>query len=264
MPFSPAFGEAKTRRNCCEGSISLYKRLLQKHNDISTLCFDHISEVAWNDADKLDFAKAKKLYSTFHPNEEGKIELVDFVRGIDEIYKEITLLKRNVENAAAIHRAAEKLFDVGFYFALGFIILVMLQIDPIALILGLSSLVVSFSFCIGPAAANYFEGLLLILVRRPYDIGDRIAVSQVDQDTSVDGSTGWIVEKIDLYTTTVRLAATREIATVSNGSIARSRIINMKRSLQAQVALYLKFGIDTPFAKILVSPASPLLSELGK
>jgi len=114
----------------------------------------------------------------------------------------------------------------------------------------------------GPATSVFFEGILLILVRRPYDIGDRISVSQVDQDTNIDGSAGWIVENIDLYTTTVRLAATRELATISNGSIARSRIINMKKSLKAQVTVYLKFGINTAFSKIQVSTSDETVELL--
>lgn len=48
----------------------------------------------------------------------------------------------------------------------------------------------------------------------------------------------------------MRLAATREVATVANGSLAESRIINMNRSENALVSLTLKFGVDVPFSKI--------------
>lgn len=105
---------------------------------------------------------------------------------------------------------------------------------------------------IGPLPSSYLEGILLILVRRPYEIGDSIAVSDVDQETAKDGSNGWIVENIDLFTTTVRFGMTREVATLWNGSLARSRIINMKRSDQAQVIINLKFGVNEPFQKIKV------------
>lgn len=37
---------------------------------------------------------------------------------------------------------------------------------------------------IGGASSKYFEGLLLVLVRKPFDIGDRIAVSDVNDDVS--------------------------------------------------------------------------------
>jgi len=105
---------------------------------------------------------------------------------------------------------------------------------------------------IGAACSKYFEGLLLILVRRPYDIGDRIAVSDVNTDTNTGGSTTWFVKDVTLFTTTVLLAATNEVATYSNGSLAASRIINAARSPQAVLFFLLKFPIDTPYEKLKV------------
>jgi hypothetical protein len=47
-----------------------------------------------------------------------------------------------------------------------------------------------------------------------------------------------------LFYTTVRYGATREVATLSNGSLARSRIINARLSDDAQLMIRMKFGID--------------------
>jgi hypothetical protein len=77
-------------------------------------------------------------------------------------------------------------------------------------------------------------------------------VSEVNTDTDADGSLGWVVEKIDLFTTTVRFGSSREVATMSNGSLARSRIINMTRSDKALVYVYLKFSVDEPYSKVKV------------
>lgn len=57
-------------------------------------------------------------------------------------------------------------------------------------------------------------------------------------------SGGWIVENVDLYTTTVRLGTTREYATFANSSLANSRILNLKRSEQPNIYMYLKFTMD--------------------
>lgn len=54
---------------------------------------------------------------------------------------------------------------------------------------------------IGSASSKYFEGLLMILVRKPYDIGDRIVVADVEKESSPTGSPGWIVKDITLYYT---------------------------------------------------------------
>lgn len=39
-------------------------------------------------------------------------------------------------------------------------------------------------------------GILFVLLRRPFDIGDRIHVSPVDEDSNRDGSSTWFVEKV--------------------------------------------------------------------
>ena len=53
-------------------------------------------------------------------------------------------------------------------------------------------------------------------MRRPFDIGDRIAVSNVEVDTNTAGSLTWVVKDVTLFTTTVVLAASNEVATYSN------------------------------------------------
>jgi len=55
---------------------------------------------------------------------------------------------------------------------------------------------------------------------------------------------GWIVENVDLYTTTVRMGTTREYATFTNGSLANSRILNLKRSVKPNIYMYLKFTMN--------------------
>lgn len=84
------------------------------------------------------------------------------------------------------------------------------------------------------------------MLRKPYDIGDRVCFVAPNADVNSDGPAGggWIVEKVDLYTTTVRLGSTKEYATLSNGSLSDSRIINLKRSTNPIINLYLKFTID--------------------
>jgi len=91
-----------------------------------------------------------------------------------------------------------------------------------------------------------------VLARQPFDIGDRIAISDPQNDTSTDGSTTWFVENITLFQTTVRMAATNEVATYSNSSLSSLRIINAARSPQACTYVNLKFGIDVPYEKVMI------------
>lgn len=102
----------------------------------------------------------------------------------------------------------------------------------------------------GAACSKYVEGLLLIFVRRPYNIGDRIHVDDVNAELPSTGSAGFIVKDVDVYTTTVVYGATNEVATYSNGSLASSRIINAARSPKANLSFNLKFPIDASLEKL--------------
>lgn len=89
------------------------------------------------------------------------------------------------------------------------------------------------------------QGILFVLARRPYDIGDRVHIDSVTSEPkSVGRESSWIIEKVDLYTTTARLG-TRELATFSNGSLAGMRVVNLNRSDKPSVCFKLKFPVDS-------------------
>lgn len=162
------------------------------------------------------------------------------------------MLRVNTSNAIQIDEAFEKILNTIFYFILLLLVLFIFGVDPIGMFTAMTGLLLPLSFLFSSASSKYFEGILLILVRNPYDIGDRIAISAPMNETNNDGSTTWFVENITLFTTTVRNAATNEVATYANGSLASLRIINAARSSNAMVTVTLKFGVDVPYEKVKV------------
>ena len=81
------------------------------------------------------------------------------------------MLQASIENSAQIDSAFEAMFNLIFCVIVVVIIMSQLGFDPVALFLSLSSVVLGFAFVIGSAASKYFEGILFILLRRPYNIG---------------------------------------------------------------------------------------------
>ena len=79
-----------------------------------------------------------------------------------------------------------------------------------------------------------------------------IHVSNVETDTSFDGAPGWIVEHVTLFQTIATWLPTQERCSLSNGSLANSRIINWARSRQAQFHLFYKIPIGAPYEKIVI------------
>ena len=61
-----------------------------------------------------------------------------------------------------------------------------LQLNPWTLLVSMSTVLVSFAFALGPSAAKLIEGMIMIAVRRPFDLGDRISI--VDCTSAPDNS----------------------------------------------------------------------------
>ena len=197
-PFSYSFGPAHTREECIDSAQQVYLRLTKNDQLNETLHFETIASLAVEE-NKLNQEKAKALVKLFRPDREGRLTMLDFVKSIDSVYKDFRLLSASIENATSIDRSFESIFDIFFYMVVASIVLSRLGFDPLALFLSLSSIILAFAFAISSAAAKYIEGVLLILVRRPYSIGDRISIADVENEPSSDGSPGWFVEHMTLF-----------------------------------------------------------------
>jgi hypothetical protein len=105
---------------------------------------------------------------------------------------------------------------------------------------------------IGNASAKYLKGRSSY---KPglYGIGDRISIGPVeDQQLSLDGAMPWSVQNVTLFETVVTFLPTNETASLSNGALANSLIINWARSPQAQFCIFLHFPLDAPYEKLVV------------
>lgn len=97
-----------------------------------------------------------------------------------------------------------------------------------------------------PSIAANRQGILFMLLRKPFNIGDRVCIGDpASPSQSFEGDSSWIVEKMDIFTTTARLGGTQGLATFSNGSLANLRIINLNRSDRPNVDLNLKFSLES-------------------
>lgn len=68
----------------------------------------------------------------------------------------------------------EIILNWAFYCTLTFLLMASVEaFDALSLALAIASIVVSFSFVIGPASSSICEGVIMILVRRPYGTSDQ-------------------------------------------------------------------------------------------
>lgn len=90
------------------------------------------------------------------------------MKNVDAVYKEARLLRASVKNSEKIDRALEKIINILFYTVLTVVVLAIMQLDPLALFLSLSSVLLAFAFMFSTAASKMFEGWLFILVRSKF------------------------------------------------------------------------------------------------
>lgn len=249
-PFLPAFGPADTREACIDSAQKVYDRLMLRTPQLDILPFETLALLAKKEDGNIDKEKAKLLIRLFRPDRDGSLGKLEFVKSVDIIYKELRLLSANISNSSQMDAAVENLINVVFYIVLVAVIVYRLGEDPLGLFLSFSSVLLAFAFMFGKSSSKYFDGCLFILLQRPYGVGDRMHLSNPQNETSPDGSSGWIVEKVTLFTTSVYWGATNERATLCNGAISSLRVINAARSPNAVVSVLLKFSIDTEYEKI--------------
>eukprot|EP00970_Alexandrium_tamarense_P009980 scaffold1976_cov187-Alexandrium_tamarense.AAC.9 len=227
-PFGLSFGPAFTRETCIKSSKSLYKRLLGFNPDSPVLHFDVIGVLAYDAEGNFDEQKAKGLVRLFRPD---KLLLVNQSHVLENIFNSV------------------------YFFFLGLVILSILHMSPWTLLMSLSTVMVSFAFALGPSAAKLIEGMMMIAIRRPFDLGDRISIGDAgdkpgEEDPGYRDT--WIVEDCNLFTTTLRLTRTNELSSVNNGSLANCKIVNHGRSLNACVNLVLPMRIEVTHEQVQI------------
>ena len=244
-PFGESFGSTIDRDCCIKSAMQVYSKLLLLNTaEDKVLNFDVLLLAIYNDEGMVDSVKKKSLVRLFRPDAKNHVTELAFVQSCDAVYKRLRYFQASVGNASVIDNVLAGIVDAFFYFILALVILSLLEINPWTLLVSITSLLVSISFALGPSVSKYVEGVLLIAVRRPFDLGDRIYIGPPDTTSTASpggnvdmSSCTWFVEDINLSTTTLRFARTNEVSTMNNWAIAGSKIINCNRSPGALVVL---------------------------
>lgn len=176
FPFSSYFGRAGTRDESIRSSQKTYNRLLKLDPGATILSFDVLGLLAIDADGNEDESKRRVLKRLFRPDRFNEITLLAFVQACDSVYKRLRYFRAAVGNSSVIDQVLEQIVDGIFYFVLLLLILSVLKLNPWALLVSISTLLFSTAFAIGPSLSRYIEGILLIVARRPYDLGDRVLI----------------------------------------------------------------------------------------
>ena len=239
-PFGEDFGLATTRDDAIESAQAVFKKLCLIVAKEKLLSFEVLAIVAAeDDGDTVDAGKMNALRRLFRPDFDQTLTMLAFVQSCDAIYRRLRLFLASVNNAASLDQVLENVFNAFYYFVLVLLILSLLNFNAWSLLISMTSLLVSFSFAFGSTVSSYVQGILLIAVTRPFDLGDRIFLTPASDVHlgAENAGNSWFVEDITLSTTKLRFAKTGEIAYLGNHTLSDMRIYNCNRSKNAVVLL---------------------------
>lgn len=236
-PFGTAFGPASNRNECIESAHNVFYGLLKFSPHKSSIPFETLELAAVSEEEAITdaFVTKKDLHRVFRPDALHELTQLAFIQSIDAVYRKLRFFRASVGNASVIDKVLEDIINGIFYFLLGLLLLELLRFNPWTLLVSMTSLLVSVSFALGSSVSKYVEGLLLIAVRRPFDLGDRIILTGPEFVENPGIPASWFVEDISSFTTTLRYALTNEVCTLNNSAISQSRIVNCSRSPNAIV-----------------------------
>ncbi len=175
-PLSTVFGLADSRKSVCHSAEKVYERLLMKTPDAECISFETISMLAVGPDGKLDKDKARALIRLLRPDREGNLPMLEFVKSCDKIYRRARIFRATTLASAQLDDAFEQIINILFYIVVAIVIVVSIGLKTDG-IFAFSGALLSLSFMFGGSASRYLEGILLVLARQPYDVGDRIAIS---------------------------------------------------------------------------------------
>ena len=238
-PFGEHFGLASTRDEAITSAELVYQKLCKISTEARLLPFETLALIALEEDDSFDEVKNSALRRVFHPDADNKLTLIAFVQSCDSLYRRLRFFLATVENSASLDNVLENVVNCLYYFVLALFLMSLLNYNAWSLLLSMTSLLVSFSFAFGQTVSKYVQGIILIAITRPFDLGDRIFLTPAsDVERNFENvATSYFVEDITLSTTKLRYARTGEIAYLSNYLLADMRIYNCNRSPNASVVI---------------------------
>jgi hypothetical protein len=146
LPFSSSFGPAGTREDCVASSQEVFERLMKMSDLDEALNFEVIALLGAKSDGTLDQNKLLDLIKLFRPDRDGSLSMVHFARSVDQVYKEVRMLRASVHNSSKVDGQFETIFNFVFYAVNVVIALNVLGFDPFALFLSISGLILGFAF----------------------------------------------------------------------------------------------------------------------
>ena len=146
LPFSSSFGPAGSREDCVASSQEVFRALMRMSDSDEVLNFEVIALLGAKSDGTLDQNKLMDLIRLFRPDRDGSLSMVHFVRSVDKVYKEVRMLRASVHNSSKVDGQFEVIFNFVFYIVAVVVALNVFGLDPFAIFVSISGLILGFAF----------------------------------------------------------------------------------------------------------------------
>ena len=179
----------------------------------------------------------------------GPAEVIDkehLTSSVERCYREQRLLTASVASFDRINGLLVRCCAIAWAVTLGFFYLVALGVDFDDLLLPSASLIISVILLMGRAPSDFMSGALYVLMVRPYDIGDRIKLSQPGRTAELNSL---IIKDIGLLRTHL-ITSNGELLFIDNAIMRTMTVTNLTRSGPQTLLVQVQVPQTTPAAKL--------------
>lgn len=140
-----------------QSAEAAYYRLLKLSPGSDVLPCSVFQILYLNDDGAEEKLRKRAYGNLLKPDFQNNVNIVSFVQCCDNVYKKLRYFRASVGNSSVIDHVLENIIDGVFYFALGLIVLDLLNLNPWPLLVSTSTLLVAGSFAVGPSCAKAVE-----------------------------------------------------------------------------------------------------------
>jgi small-conductance mechanosensitive channel len=181
------------------------------------------------------------LFGSLRQNFKG-VDEESFLSAIKKICQDRADFSVTLKDFEVISSVLKTIISIVFWLILIVVVLLSSGVDASRVLVTFSTLLVSSAVIFGNSLKTICESLVFILYTKPYDVGDRIALSTPD-------SPSLLVSSIRIMTT-VFIGPGNRVLIMGNDKLAAMPIFNLKRSKDAVINLVFEIDFKTPQAKI--------------
>src|SRR3989338_9098313 len=185
--------------------------------------------------------RLQQAYLVFSAKFVESITLDDIYTSIKRIYNQREFIARGLADRADVAAVLIDFVGLFFWVIMFIIVLIIFNVNFSKVVIPYIFLFLSFSFAFGGTLKNMLDAAILILVVRPFDIGDKIQYNE--------SGISYYIDRITLFRTDVFNSDLR-FYQIPNSALVTTSILNLTRSQSYTLMFQVEMLFSTPSSTV--------------